>query len=51
VLEKNAGVPGVTDVTALRLGFAASPVGTTNLVVTGRAIARFDTSRVLVNIV
>ena len=51
VLEKNAGVPGVTDVVALRLGLAASPVGITNLTVTGRSIARFDTTRVVVNLV
>jgi uncharacterized phage protein gp47/JayE len=51
VLASNAGVPGVTDVTALRLGIAASPVNIANLVIGGRAIARFDTSRVLVNIV
>lgn len=44
-------VPGVTDVVALRLGLAASPVGTSNLSITGRAIARFDTTRVVVNLV
>lgn len=42
-------VQGVRDVTALRLGFTASPVGTANLTITGRQIARFDTSRVLVS--
>lgn len=41
-------VPGVLDVTALRLGFAVSPVGTANLVITGREIANFDTSRITV---
>jgi uncharacterized phage protein gp47/JayE len=44
-------VAGVTDVVALRLGLAASPVGTANIVISGRAIARFDTSRVVVNLV
>lgn len=51
VLAKNGGVAGVTDVVALRLGTSASPVGTVNIDITGRAIARFDTSRVVVNIV
>lgn len=41
-------VPGVTDVTALRLGFSASPVGTSNLSIALREIATLDTSRVLV---
>jgi hypothetical protein len=41
-------VVGVTDVTALRLGFSASPSGTTNLAVGVREIAALDTSRVLV---
>jgi uncharacterized phage protein gp47/JayE len=44
-------ITGVHDVVALRLGFTASPVGTVNLPITGRQIARFDTSRVVVNIV
>lgn len=44
-------VPGVTDVTAMRLGLTASPVGTSNLTVTGRQIAKFDTSRIVVNVV
>ncbi len=39
---------GVVDVTAVRLGFSASPVGTTNLVITAREIARFDTSRIVI---
>lgn len=43
-------VPGVIDVTELRLGFTASPVGTTNLTITGREIARFDTSRIVVSV-
>src|SRR5581483_5811843 len=50
-LEKRGGVTGVVDVVALRLGFTVSPVGTVNLPITGRQIARFDTSRVVVNIV
>ena len=51
VLAKNDGVPGVVNVTALRLGTSASPVGTTDIAISGREIARFDTSRVVVNIV
>jgi hypothetical protein len=43
-------VAGVLDVTALRLGFAPSPVGTTNLTITGRQIADVDTSRMIVNV-
>lgn len=50
-LERLGGVPGVTDVIAIRLGFSPSPVGIVNLDITGRQIARFDTSRVVVNIV
>lgn len=42
------GIAGVLDVTAIRLGFTASPVGTVNLVVGSREIALADTSRVLV---
>jgi hypothetical protein len=41
-------VPGVLDVTALRLGFAVSPTGTANLTITGREIADIDTSRITV---
>lgn len=41
-------VPGVLDITALRLGFSASPVGTSNLTITGREIASLDTSRITV---
>lgn len=41
-------VTGVTDVTALRLGTSASPVGTTNVAIAVREIATLDTSRVLV---
>jgi len=41
-------VVGVTDVSALRLGFSASPSGTTNLAIGIREIAALDTSRVLV---
>ncbi len=58
VLESSAhatggvkGVKGVTDVSELRLGFASSPTGTSNLVVTSREIASFDTSRVVVTLV
>ena len=43
------GVLGVRDVTAIRLGFAASPVGTVNLPILLREIGTFDTSRVLVS--
>ncbi len=41
-------VPGVLDVTALRLGFSASPVGVVNLTITNREIADLDTSRISV---
>lgn len=41
-------VPGVIDVTAIRLGFAAAPVGTSNLTISGREIASLDTSRISV---
>lgn len=41
-------VAGVTDVSALRLGFSASPSGTANLSIAIREIAALDTSRVLV---
>ena len=41
-------VEGVNDVTALRLGFTASPVGTSNLSIALREIARLDTSRITV---
>lgn len=44
-------VQGVLDVTAMRLGFSASPVGLVNLAISGREIARFDTSRVTVTVV
>lgn len=43
------GVTGVRDVTELRLGFFASPTGTTNLTISSREIARFDTSRIAVD--
>ena len=42
-------IQGVVDVTALRLGFAAAPVGLVNLAVTSRNIAVLDTTRILVN--
>lgn len=45
------GVKGVKDVGALRLGFAAGPTNTANLVIASREIASFDTSRVVVNFV
>lgn len=45
------GVKGVVDVPSLKLGFAAAPTGTANLTVTNRQIARFDTSRITVNLV
>jgi uncharacterized phage protein gp47/JayE len=44
-------VKGVTDVVAMRLGFAASPTNTENLTISAREIADFDTSRILVNLV
>lgn len=44
-------IPGVRDVTGFRIGLAASPVGTTNLTMGVRDIAKFDTSRVVVNLV
>jgi uncharacterized phage protein gp47/JayE len=37
---------GVIDVTAIRAGFAVSPVGTINLVITTRELAVLDTSRI-----
>ena len=39
---------GVIDVTATRLGLAASPVNTANLVMTPREIARLDTGRITI---
>jgi hypothetical protein len=44
-------VPGVVDVTELRFGMTVSPTNTDNLAIDGRSIARFDTSRVVVNVV
>jgi hypothetical protein len=44
-------VDGVLDVPTLTLGFSASPVGTTNLTITGREIAELDTSRIIVSTV
>jgi hypothetical protein len=46
---QHAAIAGVTDVTAIRLGFTVSPVGTSNLTVAARDIARADTARVVVN--
>lgn len=40
--------PGIFDVTEIRLGFTASPVGTVNLSIAPREIARLDTSRITV---
>jgi hypothetical protein len=40
------GQEHVEDVAAVRLGFTASPVGTSNLAIGIREIARFDTARV-----
>jgi uncharacterized phage protein gp47/JayE len=40
---------GVEDVPLVRLGLAPSPAGTANIPVTIREIARFDTSRIVVN--
>lgn len=42
-------VAGVNDVTAIRLGFSASPSGTANLTIGVREIAQLDASRILVN--
>lgn len=44
-----ASPTGVTDVTEIRIGTAPSPVGTSNLAIGTREIARFDTSRIEVN--
>jgi uncharacterized phage protein gp47/JayE len=43
------GVGGVADVTTIRIGTSPSPVSTANFVVGAREIARFDTSRIVVN--
>ncbi len=45
------GVRGVTDVPILRLGFTTIPTGLVNLHISGREIANFDTSRVVVNLI
>lgn len=42
------GVSGVLDITALRAGYAVSPVGTSNLAVGSRELAEIDTSRIVV---
>lgn len=42
-------VTGVADISAIRAGFLASPVGTANLVIAARELARFDTSRISVS--
>lgn len=41
---------GLIDVTAFTLGFAPSPVGTTNLGIGARELAAFDTSRVVLTV-
>ncbi len=43
-------VSGVYDVTAVKLGVTASPVGTSNLTIDSRERAVFDTSRIVVNV-
>lgn len=42
-------VSGILDVTNIRLGFALSPSGTSNLTISAIQLATFDTSRVVVN--
>ena len=42
-------IQGVRDVIVIRLGFSASPVGTSNLPIILREIAAFDTTRVVVS--
>ena len=42
------GVAGIVDITGIRLGFAAAPVGTANLVISPRELADLDTARILV---
>lgn len=42
-------IPGVTDITEIRAGLAASPVGTVNLVMDPRELAELDTSRIVIN--
>lgn len=44
------GVAGTNDITNIRLGFTASPSGTSNLAISNRSRASFDTSRVVVNV-
>ncbi len=52
VLRASAlAIQGVKDVVELRLGTSSSPAGTSNLTMTSRQIAKFDTSRIVVNIV
>lgn len=41
-------VAGIEDVTAIRLGFAPSPVGVVNLVIAARELADLDTGRILI---
>jgi uncharacterized phage protein gp47/JayE len=42
-------VAGIVDITEIRLGFAASPAGTANLVIGVRELADLDTARILVD--
>jgi hypothetical protein len=42
------GFSGIIDVTAVRLGFSASPVGLVNLVIGPRELARLDTGRIVI---
>lgn len=52
ILQKVAavciGFDGVIDVTAIRAGLAVSPVGTSNIVITSRELARLDTARIVI---
>ncbi len=44
-------IPGVRDVVEMRLGLSASPTNEANLSISGRSIAKFDTARIVVNLV
>jgi uncharacterized phage protein gp47/JayE len=43
-----AGSGGIVNISSLTLGTSASPVGTSDLVMTVRQLARFDTSRIVI---
>lgn len=43
-----AGAGGIVNVSSLTLGLSASPVGTADLTMTVRQLARFDTSRIII---